>query len=102
MIVSIPKPNINNFKVESNQVDYNFEDGEWFRNTLAYHTNDDDSGYEYVFNSDKERHQSLDVVSASKGYVESIGITTGGINYKVNDRINFVNEATGGFDAQQS
>jgi len=94
------KPNINNFKVESNQVDYNFEDGEWFRNTLAYHTNDDDSGYEYVFNSDKERHQSLDVVSASKGYVESIGITTGGINYKVNDRINFVNEATGGFDAQ--
>ena len=65
---------------------------------MAYHTNDDDSGYEYVFNSDKERHQSLDVVSASKGYVESIGITTGGINYKVNDRINFVNEATGGFD----
>ena len=94
------KPNINNFKVESNQVDYNFENGEWFRNTLAYHTNDDDSGYEYVFNSDKERHQSLDVVSASKGYVESVGITTGGINYKVNDRINFVNEATGGFDAQ--
>ena len=94
------KPNINNFKVESTQVDYNFENGEWFRNTLAYHTNDDDSGYEYVFNSDKERNQSLDVVSASKGYVESIGITTGGINYKVNDRINFVNEATGGFDAQ--
>ena len=94
------KPNINNFKVESNQVQYNFENGEWFRNTLAYHTNDDDSGYEYVFNSNKERKQSLDVVSASKGYIESIGITTGGINYKVNDRINFVNEATGGFDAQ--
>ena len=92
------KPNINNFKVESNQVHYNFENGEWFRNTLTYHTNDDDSGYEYVFNSDKERNQSLDVVEASKGYVESIGITTGGINYKVNDRINFVNEPTGGFD----
>ena len=28
------KPNINNFKVESTQVDYNFENGEWFRNTL--------------------------------------------------------------------
>ena len=94
------KPNINNFKVESNQIDYNFENGEWFRNTLAYHTNDDNSGYEYVFNSDKERNQSLDVVSASRGVIENIGILTGGIDYKVNDRIIFNNEGTNGFDAQ--
>jgi len=81
------KPNINNYKTLSNQVDYNFENGEWFRNTLDYHTNNDNSGYEYVFNSDKEKNQTLDVVGASRGSVESIGIVTGGNSYKVNDRI---------------
>ena len=84
----------------SNQNDYNLENGEWFRNTIAYHTNDDHSGYDYVFNSDKERNQSLDVVSASKGNVESVGIITGGSSYKVNDRILFNNEGTNGTDAQ--
>ena len=94
------KPNITNFGVLSNQNDYNLENGEWFRNTLAYHTNDDHSGYDYVFNSDKERNQSLDIISSSKGNVESIGIITGGNFYKVNDRILFNNEGTSGTDAQ--
>jgi hypothetical protein len=94
------KPNVTNFGVLSNQNDYNLENGEWFRNTIAYHTNDDNSGYDYVFNSDKERNQSLDIVSASKGSVESIGIITGGNFYKVNDRILINNEGTSGTDAQ--
>ena len=94
------KPNITNFGVLSNQNDYNLENGEWFRNTIAYHTNDDNSGYDYVFNSDKERNQSLDIVSASKGSVESIGIITGGNFYKVNDRVLINNKGTSGTDAQ--
>ena len=94
------KPNITNFGVLSNQNDYNLENGEWFRNTIAYHTNDDNSGYDYVFNSDKEKNQSLDVVSASRGSVESIGIITGGNFYKVNDRVLINNEGTSGTDAQ--
>ena len=94
------KPNITNFGVDSNQSDYNFENGEWFRNTIAYHTNDDHSGYEYVFNSDKERNQSLDIVSVTKGSVESIGIVTGGNFYQVNDRVLINNEGTNGVDAQ--
>ena len=84
----------------SNQNDYNLENGEWFRNTIAYHTNDDNSGYDYVFNSDKERNQSLDIVSASKGSIESIGIITGGNFYKVNDRVLINNKGTSGTDAQ--
>ena len=93
------KPNITNFSVDSTQSKYNFENGEWFRNTAAYHTNDDNSGYNYVFNSDKELNQSFDVTSATKGNVESIGIVTGGINYKVNDRVVFNNTGTRGVDA---
>lgn len=94
------KPNITNFGILSNQIDYNLENGEWFRNTTAYHTNDDNSGYDYVFNSDREKNQSLDILSASKGSVESIGIITGGNFYKVNDRILINNEGTSGTDAQ--
>ena len=93
------KPNITNFSVDSTQSKYNFENGEWFRNTFAYHTNDDNSGYNYVFNSDKELRQSFDVTSATKGKVENIGIVTGGRGYKVNDRIVFDNTGTRGVDA---
>ena len=93
------KPNITNFKVTSNQIDYNFVNGEWFRNTLAYHTNDDRSGYEYVFNSNKVRKQSLDITKVSKGVIDSVGIITGGVDYKISDRIIFGNKEDGGSDA---
>ena len=94
------KPNLNNFQTLTNQNDYDFENGEWFRNTAAYHTNDDNSDYEYIFNSDKDKNQTLDIISASKGIVENVGILTGGTNYKVNDRILFNNKGTSGTDAQ--
>ena len=94
------KPNSTNYKVSSNQSDYNFEDGVLFRNTESNHTNADNSGYDYFFNSNNERKQILNITSTSKGVVEQVAITTGGLSYKVNDKVDFNNSKSGGNGAE--
>ena len=69
------------------------------RNTFNYHTNDAKSGYDYIFNSTKVQQQSIDITATSVGTIESVGILTGGTNYKVNDKVDFKNEGTSGRDA---
>ena len=92
-------PNDFNFKLQSNQNDYDIEKSGYLRNTANYHTNDAKSGYDYIFNSSKIQQQSIDITATSVGSIESIGILTGGTNYKVNDKVSFKNEGTGGRDA---
>jgi hypothetical protein len=92
-------PNDFNFKLQSNQNDYDIEKSGLLRNTANYHTNDVKSGYDYIFNSTKVQDQSIDITATSVGSIESVGILTGGTNYKVNDKVSFRNEGTGGRDA---
>ena len=92
-------PNDFNFKLLSNQNDYDIEKSGYLRNTFNYHTNDAKSGYDYIFNSTKVQQQSIDITATSVGTIESVGILTGGTNYKVNDKVDFKNEGTAGRDA---
>ena len=89
-----------NYSTESNQTDYDIEADNWFRNTSEYNTNNSFSGYEYIFNSDRIKKQTIDVTSASIGDVKSVGIFTGGRDYQVDDSIIFDNSATSGRGAQ--
>ena len=94
------RPNLFNFTISANQLDYDLEKNGWFRNTEAYHLNDDKSNYDYVVNSNGIEPQSLVVTAASKGTVQSVGIVTGGKNYQVNDRLRFNNNYTSGKEVQ--
>ena len=89
-------PNDFNFKLTSNQSDFDLQSNGWFRNTTNYHINDQNSGYDYIFDPNDEKEQSIDITSTSIGYIENIGILTGGRNYKVNDRVIIDNETSGG------
>ena len=94
-------PNSENFKSSTTQSEYDFK-GEWFRNTLNYHIEDDQSGYKYVINSAKERPQVAQVESISIGQVSRIGIFTGGDDYKVGDKVVFDYSKTSGSNASAS
>jgi hypothetical protein len=93
------QPNSFNFSKESNQDEYEFNDFKWFRNTLNYKLKSSNSSYNYIFNPDQVKNQTVNVNSASKGSVEIVGILTGGFNYNVGDRLIFDNSGTGGLNA---
>ena len=94
------RPNFFNLSERSTQELYDLESNGWFRNTQAYHLNDDNSDYNYVIDSNAFEKQSLEVTKASKGNVQNIGIVTGGRNYQVGDRLRFNNRNTSGRNAQ--
>jgi len=89
-----------NYSVLSNQTDYDIQSDEWLRNTKSYNTNSTYSGYDYIFDSNKIKKQSLEITAASFGTVENIGIFTGGRKYQVNDTLVFDNSQAGGKGAQ--
>jgi len=93
------KPNEFNFSKESNQDDYAFDNFKWFRSTFNYALKSTNSSYNYIFNPDKVKNQTVNINSAAKGRVENIGILTGGTNYNVGDRLVFDNSQTGGKNA---
>lgn len=90
------KPIDFNLSKNSTQENFDFSSEDIIRNTNPYNTLSKNSSYEYFLStSDIETHNSK-VKSATKGQVESIKIISGGENYKVNDRLVFDNENTGG------
>ena len=93
------EPNNFNFRLQSNQDHYDIEASGLLRNTAEYHTNDEKSGYDYIFNSTKVQKQTIDITATSTGSIEQVGILTGGTNYRVNDSVSFNNGSTGGRDA---
>lgn len=94
------KPDDFNYSGESNHNDYDIQSNEWLRNTAPYHLNHEFSGYDYVFESNKFKKESIDVTSATTGGVQNVGIITGGGNYRVKDEVVFVNEGSGGRGAK--
>jgi len=93
------KPNPFNFSIESNQDEYDIETGEWLRNTRDYHTNSVRSGYDYIFNSNDVKEQTLEITETSLGHINNIGITSGGTKYKMGDEVEFDNAGTNGRNA---
>ena len=84
-----------NYKKTSNQVDYDIQSDNWFRNTTTYNTNDKFSGYDYIFDSNKFKEQTIDITGVSLGSLSEVGIFTGGRDYQVNDSLVFESEKDG-------
>jgi len=93
------KPEVFNFLITSNQEEYEIEKHSWIRNTRDYHTNSVKSGYDYIFNSNEIKEQTLEITEVSLGEINEIGITTGGSGYKVGDSVVFDNTGTNGRNA---
>ncbi len=89
-------PNQFNFDRKSNQDDIDLNKTNWARNTTPYNLLKKDAFYSYL-QLPNELNQTIDVKYASPGIIESVGIITGGTNYKVNDKVIFDEQETGGF-----
>jgi len=88
-------PNKFNFDYRSNQDDIDLNKTDWLRNIDAYNLIDGTVTYEYL-NLPNRLNQSADITAVYPGSVETVGIITGGTNYKVNDSIIFDNTETQG------
>jgi len=86
-----------NYLASSNQDEIDINSTNWSRNTRPYHFTKSRSYYDYVLDSNKIKKQLSLIKSTTKAGIDSIGITTGGTNYQVGDKIIFDNETTGGF-----
>jgi hypothetical protein len=92
------KPIDFNFNKSSNQNEIDINKTGWLRNTSAYNLLQEKSGYDYIFRPYKIKEQFSIINSVSRGKVDSIGILTGGYNYKVKDKVIFDNTKTTGTD----
>ena len=92
------KPNEFNFKKSSNQEEIDLNKTTWSRNTFYYNLINDNAAYNYL-PIPNLLNQTADVKYASPGFVENVGIVTGGNNYKVNDSVVFNESDTSGYNA---
>ena len=83
------KPNKFNFSRLSNQENFDLNKSNAIRNTFPYSLNKDFSGYDYIREPYKFTNQDANIDFAEKGEVNSVGITSGGSNYQINDRVVF-------------
>jgi hypothetical protein len=88
-------PNEFNFNLASNQDDFNFDENGLRRNTNPLNLIEGDREYPYAFIPNK-LNQTVKINAAEPGTIDSIGILTGGIGYRVGDTLNFNNNGTGG------
>jgi hypothetical protein len=83
------KPNPFNFALTSNQRDYDLNSSDWFRNTTPYSLTETTVNYNFLYEPNKVRNQTVNIVSVSTGSIDNIGIVTGGKSYQVGDKITF-------------
>ncbi|BCU99003.1 MAG: hypothetical protein CM15mV24_2280 [Bellamyvirus sp.] len=90
------QPNEFNFQKVSNQDDYLINTSGYIKNTAPFNYFDGkDVKYKYLA-LPADLTQKVEITNAARGSVDSIGIVTGGINYKVGDPVVFNDAETGG------
>ena len=77
-----------NFNSRSNQDQYELEKSDWCRITTPYNLVEGDINYPYM-PIPNQLSQTVDIKGVETGSVDSIGIVTGGNNYKVHDQLVF-------------
>jgi len=90
------KPIDYNFSTSSNQDSVDLNQVDLLRNTTPYNLLNQRSGYDFIVDPNKIRKQTSVIRNTKKGSLDSIGIVTGGLDYKVNDVVIFNNQGTGG------
>jgi hypothetical protein len=91
-------PNEFNFKIASNQDDFDLNQTNWLRFTTPYNIINGTASYSYL-PTPNNLNQTVDVKYALPGSVENIGINSGGDGYKVNNSIVFDESGTRGYGA---
>ena len=82
------KPNSFNFE-DNNQDNFDLNNYEYLRNTSPYQLDIAGTSYNYLFQPDSVKRQTININNTSKGTIQSIGIVTGGNGYQVGDKIEF-------------
>jgi len=100
----VSKPNLFNFNPNSNQDEYDLNDNTWLRNSHSYNLNEKNSYYEYLIFPNKLKEHISEVKTIDVGSIESVGVVTGGIDYKVGDELilDVTNIGSGGFKSKVS
>ena len=91
------KPNEFNFEKSSNQEEIDLNKTNWSRNTSYFNLINENASYNYL-PIPNLLNQTVDIKYASPGFIENIGIVTGGNNYKVNDSAVFNESGTSGYN----
>ncbi len=89
-------PNKFNFRLESNQNDYDLVENGWRRNTYPLNLIEGDSEYPYLYIPNK-LNQTANVSSTTPGKISSVGIITGGNEYRIGEELVFNNNETQGY-----
>jgi hypothetical protein len=84
-----------NFSLSSSADSFENLQNEYRRNTHPYNLIEDDSEYPYIYIPNK-LSQTSEVTASSRGTISSIGIVTGGTEYRMNETLVFNNTGTGG------
>ena len=88
-----------NFKKESNQDEFDLVGANLSRNVTPYNLTSKTQDYPYVLNPNKIQDHDSEIESIVNGNIENINIVSGGIGYKVGDRVIFDNDSTSGYGA---
>ena len=88
-----------NYDRSINQSTFNFAEEGLLRNITPYNLKSKNSGYDFVFDPTKIQEPITKIKSTTLGSINDIGITTGGSEYKVGDKVVFNNDFSGGTDA---
>ena len=94
------KPIEYNFSFLSNQDDTDLNQTDYIRNTRVYNFLLNKTSYDFLVNPNSIRNQKTFITETSTGVVESVGIKTGGSNYRVDDVIVFDDTGTSGYGAE--
>ena len=86
------KPNKFNFDINSNERVYDIRNHNWRRNSYPYAMDKKNSGYDYLQKPFDFVNSDSNIETIEKGFIDFVGIFTGGSNYQVNDRIVFDKE----------
>ena len=85
------KPDSFNFEFKNNQDDYDLNKSNYFRNTTPYSLDVSGSSYDYLFQPNNVKNQTVNINDTNIGAIQNIGILTGGNGYQVGDKIEFEN-----------
>jgi len=91
------QPNQFNNLSKNNQDEIDLNDTKWVRNTEPYELLQDDSSYDYLKQSYNFITQEGEIVYASEGSVEKVGIVTGGSSYRNDDKVVFEEKVADNF-----
>lgn len=89
------KPIEFNFNALSNQDYIDINQTGWLRNTYPYNLLNSNSNYKYLSDSNLIKRQIASISGVEIGGVDSVGIFSGGHDYRINDEINFETEEYG-------